>query len=198
MLEGDVLAARAYAVAYSFLLRRQSDLFGIQIDGRGSGARHHPHLVFREGTLANPPAAGHLTSRKNSPKGAVISRLCICGRDRRSIRCGHCPLKAIVNSHIKGGGGEQDPILGTLMSSRALRKQRLRRRGAVLGIERCSWHAFRRGAASDIMRPGGTIGLFMSQGGWRSGAFLKYFLASDVEDRRALEKIAVGFGSDSD
>ena len=140
--EGDVLAARAYTVAY----RCQSELFGIQIDGRGSGARHHSHLVFREGSSSEPPAvAVHLASRKNSPTDAIVSRPCICRRNLRSIRCGHCSLKAIVTSHIRNGGGERDPILGALMSSRASR--RLRRRGAILGIERCSWHAFRRGAA---------------------------------------------------
>ena len=195
--EGDILAARAYAVAYSFLFRCQSQLFGIQIDGRGSGTRHQSHLVVREGSAGGLPAvAVHLTSRKNSPKGAVVSRPCFCRRNLRSIRCGHCSLKAIVASHIRNGGSKRDPILSALMTSGASR--RLRQRGAILGIERCSWHAFRRGAASDIMRSGGTVGFLMNQGGWRSGAFLRYFLAPDVEDRRALEVIAAGLDSDSD
>ena len=55
-----------------------------------------------------------------------------------------------------------------------------------------------RSAASDITRPGGTIGFLMNQGGWRSGAFLRYFIASDVGDRRALEVTAAGLDSDSD
>ena len=99
-------------------------------------------------------------------------------------------------SHLRRGGRRQDPILSGLSSSGATR--RLRRRGLSLGIERCSWHAFRRGAASDIIRSGGTIGFLMNQGGWRSGAFLKYLLCSDVEDRRTLELTSVGLDSDSD
>ena len=197
MLEGDVLAARAYAVAYSFLSR---------VPGRV--LRHPDRRLRLGGTAPLPPrlrggdARQSSNSRRSSgleeelPEGAVIPRPCICRRDNQSTRCGHCSFKAIVNSHIKSGGGEQDPILGTLMSPRATR--RLRRRGASLGIERCSWHVFRRGAASDIMRSGGTTGFLMSQGGWRPGAFLKYLLASDVEDRRTLEKTAVGLDSDSD
>ena len=48
------------------------------------------------------------------------------------------------------------------------------------------------------MRSGGTIGFLVNQGGWRSGAFFKYFLSSDVEDRRTLELTAVGLDNDSD
>jgi len=38
----------------------------------------------------------------------------------------------------------------------------------------------------------------MNQGGWRSGAFLKYLLCSDVEDRRTLELTSAGLDSESD
>ena len=48
------------------------------------------------------------------------------------------------------------------------------------------------------MRSGGTIGFLMNQSGWRSGAFLEYFLCSDVEDRRTLDLTAVGLDSGSD
>ena len=195
--EDDLKAARAYSVAYSFLFRCQSELFGIQSDGRDADVPYHSHIIFEEGSGRDPPSASvHLASRKNSQRGAVVSRPCICRRELPSLRCGHCALKAIVTSHLQRGGRPQDPLLTNLATSRATRT--LRRRGSSLGIERCSWHAFRRGAASDIVRSGGTIGFLMNQGGWRSGAFLKYLLCSDVEDRRTLELTAVGLDSDSD
>ena len=82
ILEHDIDAARAYAVAYSFLFRCRSELFGIQIDGRDSDEAYHSHLVFRRRVGETPPSASvHLSSRKNSQSGAVISRPCICRRD---------------------------------------------------------------------------------------------------------------------
>ena len=197
MREDDLEAARAYTIAYSFLFRCQNELFGIQVDGRDSDEPYHSHLVFKSASRTEPPSVSvHLASRKNSQRGAVVSRPCICRPDVPSLRCGHCALRALVASHLRRGGRRQDPILSGLSSSGATR--RLRRKGLSLGIERCSWHAFRRGAASDIIRPGGTIGFLMNQGGWRSGAFLKYLLCSDVEDRRTLELTSVGLDSDSD
>ena len=68
----------------------------------------------------------------------------------------------------------------------------------MVGIGRCSWHAFCRGAASDIIRSGGTIGFPMHQGGWKPAAFLKHLLASDINDRCSLQAAAASLSSDSE
>ena len=195
--EDDLLAARAYAVAYAFLFRCRDELFGLQIDGRGSEGPHHSHITFKHRSSSSPASATvHLTSRKNAQTGATISRPCICKKGFPSLRCGPCALAAAARSHLAGGGSKTDSIFGGLRTRRA--SAELRRRGLNLGIIRCSWHAFRRGAASDIVRSGGTIGFLLNQGGWKSSTFLKYLLSSDIEDRRALESTAAGLDSDSE
>ena len=194
--EGDLLGARAYVIAYSFLFRCGDELFNLQVDGRDSEGDYHSHIIFEERSLAGPASASvHLASRKNAPGGAIISRPCLCSKDRLSHRCGVCALIAVVHSHLRQGGSKSDRIFGSLKSRRA--SSELRRRGLTLGINRCSWHAFRRGAASDIIRSGGTIGFLMHQGGWKSAAFLKYLLASDINDRCSLQAAAAGLSSDS-
>ena len=195
--EGDLLGARAYVIAYSFLFRCGDELFNLQVDGRASDGDHHSHIIFEKKSPSGPASAAvHLTSRKNAPGGAVISRPCLCGKDRLSPRCGVCALIAVVHAHLHRGGTRSDRIFGSLKSRRA--SSELRRRGLTVGISRCSWHAFRRGAASDIVRSGGTIGFLMHQGGWKSAAFLKYLLASDINDRCSLQSAAVGLSSDSE
>ena len=193
--EGDLKAARAYAVAYSFLFRCRDELFGLQIDGRSSPQRYHSHIVFDDS--AEPPSViVHLASRKNAPQGAVISRPCVCRAGARSIRCGRCALRALARAHSASGRSSCRPMLESLKSKAALLD--LRRRGESAGVTSCSWHAFRRGAASDIIRSGGTVGFLLHQGGWKSGVFLKYLLRQDIEDRRTLELTSRGLDSDSD
>jgi len=195
--EGDLLGARAYVIAYSFLFRCGDELFNLQLDGRDSEGDYHSHIIFEKKSLSGPASAAvHLASRKNAPGGAIISRPCLCSKDRLSSRCGVCALIAVVHSHLRRGGSKSDRIFGSLKSRRA--SSELRRRGLTVGISRCSWHAFRRGAASDIIRSGGTIGFLMHQGGWKSAAFLKYLLASDINDRCSLQSAAVGLSSDSE
>ena len=195
--EGDLLAARAYVVAYSFLFRCGDELFNLQLDGRESGDDYHSHVIFEEKSPSGPASATvHLASRKNAPGGATISRPCLCSGNRLSSRCGVCALIAVVHSHLRRGGSRLDRIFGSLRSRRA--SSDLRRRGFSIGINRCSWHAFRRGAASDIVRSGGTIGFLMHQGGWKSAAFLRYLLASDINDRCSLQSAAAGLSSDSE
>ena len=194
--EDDLLGARAYVIAYSFLLRCGDELFNLQIDGRDSGD-YHSHVVFSKKSPSGPASATiHLASRKNAQGGATISRPCLCGKGHPSSRCGVCALIAAAHSHLRRGGSKVDRIFGSLKARRA--SSELRRRGLGFGIDRCSWHAFRRGAASDIVRSGGTIGFLMHQGGWRSAAFLKYLLASDINDRCSLQASAAGLSSDSE
>ena len=53
-----------------------------------------------------------------------------------------------------------------------------------MGVQSCSWHAFRRGRATDMLRAGDDLSSILQMGGWRSPAILTY-LARDELDRRA-------------
>ena len=194
--EDDLLGARAYLIAYSFLFRCGDELFNLQID-RGDSDDYHSHIVFeKKSSSGSASATVHLASRKNAPGGATISRPCLCSKGHPSSRCGACALIAAAHSHLRRGGSKFDRIFGSLKARRA--SSELRQRGLNVGIDRCSWHAFRRGAASDIIRSGGTIGFLVHQGGWKSAAFLKYFSASDINDRCSLQAAAAGLSSDSE
>ena len=202
--ENDLTAARAYVVAYSFLFRCHNELFGLQVDGRESNtAPYHSHIEWvSPGPQAKVPSVAiHLNSRKNSPHGETISRPCICRKGSVSLRCGYCALRALVRSHLlakrhRGDRGLAEPILHSLKAKSA--RENLWRRGARVGVPSCSWHAFRRGAASDIVNSGGTIGFLLHQGGWRSSAFLRYILRKDLDHQQTLELAARGLDSDSD
>ena len=52
---------------------------------------------------------------------------------------------------------------------------------------RAGWHAFRRGAASDMLRSGSSVGDILIAGSWRSGAFLRYLRRSELDTRAALD-----------
>ena len=82
--------------------------------------------------------------------------------------------------------------LGSATHARAV----LLRLAGEIGLEKASWHGFRRGSATDLVARGGSLSQVLASGGWRSGAFLRYIAGDVVSRRRALE---LSFGeSDSD
>ena len=76
---------------------------------------------------------------------------------------------------------------GLLFSSKPGRLATLKRRAAQLGLEVSGWHAFRRGAAEDLVRSGCPIGFILKAGGWKSGAFLRYISAEALDTRAVTE-----------
>ena len=77
------------------------------------------------------------------------------------------------------------PLLGDDWARTAT--QRLQTLCSALGLPRYTWHAFRRGGASDLLRRGGTVAHILLAGGWRSASFLKYLRNKDLDARAALE-----------
>ena len=188
--EGDVLGARMYAIAYTFLSRVQSELFPLQLDGqRGPGARDWHSRV----TLHEDRVAVTLRTRKNSSRPTTLTRACICSKHPR--RCGACALRALVNSRARREARPADRLLVGLRASQAT--ETLRQRCIALGLPRSGWHAFRRGSATDIIRSGGTVAFLLHAGGWRSSAFLRYLVRQDLEDRAYLEQTANDSESDA-
>ena len=165
--DGDILEARLYVVAFNFLTRVQSELWPLQLCG-GASPLWHSRVEFgsRRATI-------HWRKRKNSSKHFSMTRPCICDRTGkpRSSRCGVCALRALAHSHLEAGRALDQPLFRNMSKTKASR--RLRARCLKAGVAGASWHCFRRGAASDILRKGGTVAYLMHSGGWKSSAFLR-------------------------
>jgi len=190
--DGDILEARLYVVAFTFLTRVQSELWPLQLNGEGS-PRWHSRVEF-----ASRRVTIHWRKRKNSDKPTRMTRPCICdpARTPRSSRCGVCALRALARSHVESGRSLDTPLFCNLHKTKA--SLRLRARCLIAGVAGVSWHAFRRGAASDILRKGGAVAYLMHSGGWKTAAFMSTYLQrGDLEDRRTLE-LARDSDSDSD
>ena len=179
------LDARAYVVLFDFMLRASDEFWPLQIDGSGS-AEPHSRISF-----TNDSATIWLEHRKNAPHGDSVTRKCVCSVGRL---CGVCSLRAIVDSHVKARGSPRSALLGKQWSSGALR--RLHDFCAALGINKLSWHSFRRGGASEMLRSGSTVAQILVAGGWRSAAFIRYLRTRDIDARAALEVAYAASDSD--
>ncbi len=62
----------------------------------------------------------------------------------------------------------------------------LQRRCSQVGLQRCGWHTFRRGAAQETVDSGEPLGTVLYSGGWRSGAFLRYISREALDTRAAF------------
>ena len=185
LARGLVKDARVYAVLFTFMLRAADELWPLQLDGRGS-LEHHSRISFTADS-----ATIHLEHRKNAPHGDTVARKCVC-----SLRqlCGPCALRALVQSHQRARPRHGAPILGASWARSALR--RLQDLCLELELPRVSWHAFRRGGASEMLRSGSTVAQILTAGGWRSAAVLRYLRTRDIDSRAALE--VAYLASDSD
>ena len=177
----DSESARLYSVAYTFMFRVANELIPIQQDGRlvATGSLDWHSVVRR--TRAGSEVT--LRTRKNAPNGAKVKRKCSC--DIASpLLCGSCALLAQVRAARRAGvrpGG----CIFTSSSSSLLR--RFRAYCQELAFPRCGWHAFRRGAADDMVRAGTPLGTVLHAGGWRSGAFLSYISRESLDTHAALD-----------
>lgn len=73
--------------------------------------------------------------------------------------------------------------------SASLALVRIKTAAAAVGIEKISWHSFRRGAAHHMLDKGATIAQILRAGGWRSAAFLRYLCRKDVDNAAHLQII---------
>ena len=65
---------------------------------------------------------------------------------------------------------------------------KIRNIAKALGIQeavRGTWHAFRRGKASDMLSAGDPISTILQAGGWRSPAILRYLVMEELDHRVA-------------
>ena len=174
--------ARLCILARSFLFRVQNELFPLQLDGREGLPPQSMDWHSVVHTLGKKVEIV-LRTRKNSPGGAVLRRSCIC-KDAPDVLCGSCALAAQVRHHSSSGRGPRDRIFG-LDPAQCLRL--LRDICSRLGLPSPSWHAFRRGMASDMLASGSSLSAILRAGGWRSAAFLRYLRSQDLDEREALD-----------
>ena len=179
LADEDRLSALAYILAYSFLLRVQSELFPLQRDGRSAADWHS--------WCSLSPSCGvlHFRSRKNAPGGDSITRPCVCAYRRP---CGSCALAALCSRQNRRGILPAQPLFPS--SCTAAMTTALRLRASRIGLGPVGWHSFRRGAASDLLASGGTLAQVLHAGNWRSAAFLRYLRTRDVDTRAAFEAAA--------
>ena len=177
--ERKITLARFLAVARHYMFRVQSELVPLQEDGQAKcfegGRTWHSRVEIhgRDATV-------HLRIRKTEPHGAVVARTCVC-KSQGPILCGPCSLRAQI---MENRPASRDPSLPVFDLDQRRSIDDLRRWAAAVGAERPSWHAMRRGMATDMLKSGSSVAQIVTAGGWRSTAFIRYFLREDI-DREA-------------
>ncbi len=107
--------------------------------------------------------------------------------------CGVRALRGQVRDHRNAGLSVRTPLFD-VTASVALASVR----DACLAnsLPKVGWHAFRRGAARDMLNSGCSLAQILEAGGWRSAAFLRYLSRRDIDARVALELAEIQSGSD--
>ena len=176
---------RIYAIARHFMPRVSNELLPLQLDGRhGLGSRDttwHSQVLFPDSTTA----IIRLRSRKNAASGDDIMRRCICDAQGPAM-CGVCALRGAVAAHRAAGRRPTDRIFA-VDAKEALAF--LRAVTTAAGGLRPTWHAFRRGYATDLLASGQDWGAVMLAGGWRSNAFLDYLRSRELTAQAAGELV---------
>ena len=190
----DLDLARVVVIARCWLFRVSDELLPLQLDGRSGleadDTRWHSVVSCRPAARSGPASASvRLRTRKNAPFGERIARACTCTPvDVESrLLCGPCSLRAAVSGHVAAGRSPRDRLFGPS----AELTSRFRRLCGELGLPP-AWHAFRRGAASDMLRAGSAVGDILLAGSWRSGAFLRYLRRAEVDARAAADADGAG------
>ena len=86
---------------------------------------------------------------------------------------------AQLRARLASGADPLAPLFPTFSSRRFA--ESLRVASAALGVPDATWHALRRGHASDLIASGAPLAQVLVQGGWRSSAFLRYIVRSEGE-----------------
>jgi len=190
-LDGGLLSlARMFAVCRTFMGRAANELHPLQIDGRSGldsdDTRWHSQVHIAVGGDGRLSATITLRTRKNAPRGGKLIRFCGCSANGNdTLLCGVCALRAQVREHRAAGRGPTELLFPEVSGPGGAAA--FRRTCSQLNLAP-AWHAFRRGAASDLLRRGAPLSAVLAGGGWRSAAFLRYLSRADIDERVALEQ----------
>ena len=111
-------------------------------------------------------------------------RACICTSDH-PLLCGVCSLRGALREHAAAGRSPRAALFAGLDPARALAS--MRRRAVAARVTGASWHAFRRGMASDMLDSGAPLAQILIAGGWRSTEFLRYLIRKDADSFAACD-----------
>ena len=187
---GHLSLARMFAVCRTFMGRAANELHPLQIDGRSGlesdDTRWHSQVHIATDADGRLSATITLRTRKNAPRGGKLLRFCGCAAGGNgALLCGVCALRAQVRAHRALGRGPRELLFHEVSGPGGAGV--FRRLCAQLNLAP-AWHAFRRGAASDMLRRGAPLSAVLAGGGWRSAAFLRYLSRADIDERVALEQ----------
>jgi hypothetical protein len=190
-LEGDMVTACLYLMAYTFMLRVPSEALPLRVGSVGMSERPelgaHSACAIIDGSLVLC-----LSRRKNRQHGSRLTREGWCDRDSET-----CPvhvLGAWLTTFLVGA----HPF-SSISAARALAN--LRGHLVLLGVDKARHyrlHDFRRGHAQDMSENGATLCEILAAGEWRSPAFLVYLDAAELETRAVIEACQAESGGESD
>ena len=175
--------ARAFAICYLFTLRAQSEAFDLTLDGACSGhSLWHSRIIFGRGS-----ATIILESRKNVRGESRVKRLCCCSHSRAA--CGPCALHGAMRDAIAQYGDRHTAGRAKLLDlgSKSRARSVLCGLATSVGLDKVSWHGFRRGSATDLVASGSSLTQVLFAGAWRSAAFLRYISTEAIGKRQALD-----------
>ena len=169
--------ALLFALAYIFLLRLPSEALIISVSSSGAFDVAAPaSVVVTESALGL-----RLARRKNAERPTTWWRRCWCASSRIS-----CPVHAI--GPCLASGDRDRPLFAGITSAAATEGLRdALSKAGVVNANAYTTHAMRRGHAWDLLVGGSTVGEIKRAGGWKSGAFLRYLPADELECIAALE-----------
>jgi len=190
MRRGYLGFARMFAVCRTFMGRAAAELHPLQIDGRAGlsadDTRWHSQILVGKGEGGRRKAVISLRTRKNAPGGAKLVRVCSCSEvPETRMLCGVCALAAHIREHRSAGRGPTELLFPDVSGPGGTKA--FRELTTEVGLS-AAWHAFRRGAASDMLRDGAPLSAILAGGGWRSAAFLRYLSQAEIDERVALEQ----------
>ena len=180
-----------------WLLRVSSELLPLQEDGSAGlspdDVRWHSRVVV-EKPPPRPRIRLYWRTRKNAPAGDSAVRSCTCGPDPVDcLLCGPCALLGQL-AETASRRSAAAPIFPRLQGRAA--------RTAFVAVatalgEPAAWHAFRRGMARDMLDRGDSLAEILLAGAWRSGAFMRYLMRTDLDRRVAFEYATAGSEDDA-
>ena len=115
----------------------------------------------------------------------------------KGLLCGVCALSAQIQEVREAGLPLDYPVFLPVGAKTGSLFAAFRRHCKALGLTP-AWHAFRRGAAGDMLASGSPLGTILRAGSWRSGAFLRYLQRADVDERAVFESAVAGSASEDE
>ena len=178
--QNDPTAAAFYSLAYSFLLRVQSELVPVVLKDHSlelDKAADDKAVL----TVSGNKAILTLKSRKNAREPTVHERSCWC-----STCPAICPVHRTIEFLERYGHGSSPfrllPISAVIKT--------LRTRLTEAGVkEWYTLHSFRRGHATDLAESGAPLSEILRAGGWSSAAFTAYLDMQKVGEEAITQTI---------